>query len=137
MAKQVKDIRVAVGEQLAKIAPRVETEVVEAIVDKGVEKRVNALISCLDKLETADKELSKLGPDDVKYDDKGAKTDEFFTKKRVDERAKAQGKINKLTNAINKALDKGDYSDVYNLAAGKDTPASDTEGNSEDNTAAS
>ena len=137
MAKAVKDIRTDVAAKIAAIAPRVETELVEAIVDKRVEKMVSSLMSCLDKLETAEKEFTKLGPDNIFFDGDGKKIDEAFSKKRVEERGKAQGKITKLTNAINKAIDKGDYSDVYNLAAGKDTPASDAEGGAEDTAAGS
>ena len=62
------------------------------------------------------------------YDETGKKVSEYYSKGRLDERNKLEGKISKITNAITKALDKGDFGDVYNLAnekqdRGEDNPA--------------
>ena len=61
-----------------------------------------------------------MGPDNVQYDEDGKKTLETFTKKRLDERAKAKKTIQRFTTSINKAIDKNEWQDIYNIASGKD-----------------
>ena len=124
-------IRERVATEISTLAPRLETELVDALVEREVEKRTKALVQVIDKLTKEEADLKKLGADNVSYDDAGKKVSESFSKKRIDERGKANGRIQKLTNAINKALDKNDYSDLYNFASGKD-PESSGAGDSED-----
>lgn len=114
-------ITIAVAEKIAKINPRVEEQVVDTLVDRELDKRSKALVIVLDKLAELEKGLKKLGPDQVNYNPDGSKATEFFSKSRLDEKNKHIGKIDKHTKAITKALDNGDFSDVYNLSQGKDT----------------
>jgi len=73
----------------------------------------------MDKLSDLEKQLKKLTPDQANYDEQGNKVTEYFSKARIEERDKITGKINKSTKALTNALEKKDFSDVFNLAAEK------------------
>jgi hypothetical protein len=134
MAKEVKDIRADVGAQLAKIAPRVIEKVSISLVDRGLGKRADAIVNCIDKLEKEESELKKIDrPDSILHDREGKIIDEAFTKKRSDDIKKIEARIQKLTKSINKAIETGDYADVYNLAAGKDQGTGNPEDKAGDN----
>ncbi len=108
-------INLKVGAKIVELAPTVETKVIEALAERELTKRVTALTNAIDGLDKLEKQLKRLGPDLIAFDDKGAKTSEGFSKARVEERKKLQDQINKWTNAINKALEKKDFGDVYNF----------------------
>ena len=116
----VTSIRDKVAEEIKALSPRVETELVDIMIEREVKKRTDALVVVYDKLSTATKDHAKLGPDNVTYNADGSKASESFSKKRIDEINKAKGQVDKLTKTINKALDAGDFGDVYNLSSGKD-----------------
>lgn len=116
-------VQMKVAEQISAIAPKVEDKVVGTLVDRELVKRSDALVNVMDKLDKANKDFKRLVADVKTYDEKGTVLTETFSKARIDERAKAQKQIDKMTGAINKALEKGDFGDVYNLASGK--PAND------------
>ncbi len=132
------DIRTKVAQEITKSLGRVETDVVDILVERDLKKKSEALVKVIDKLSEEEKEMRKLGPDNQQFDADGKKTGESFSKKRIEERNKTKGKITKLTNAINKALgEKGDFSDVYNLASGKDSASSSSGDETETDTEAS
>lgn len=127
-------IQTAVAEKIVNLGPSVESKVIDVMVDKELTRRSDALVSVIGKLEQEEKSFNKLRADAKTYDEKGAVISEYFTKARIDERQKSTKKITKMTAAINKALEKGDFSDVYNFASGKepadnagDTPAEGAE----------
>ncbi len=119
--EHTKDIRVDIAKQLTAIAPRVIDSVTSTIVTRGLTKRADAIVSCLDKLEKLDNDKKKIDRPDTFFmsKDKSVK-DELYSEGRLKELEKLDQQIKKLTGAINKALDTGDYNDVYNLAGGKD-----------------
>lgn len=108
-------VQIKVAESITNIAPKVEDKVVDALVDRELEKRSTALVSAMDKLTKLETELNKFKADQVSYNDAGEKVSETFSKAKLEERTKLNGKIIKMTNAINKALEKSDFSDVYNI----------------------
>lgn len=128
----------AVAKKVAELGGQlVEDQVVDTLVDREVTKRSEALVKVIDLLQQAEKELGKVRPDLKAYDAKGGVVSENWSKKQLDEKSKVQKKVEKLTQAINKALDKKDFGDVYNLASGKLKPDDDaedvkSEGGSED-----
>jgi hypothetical protein len=123
-------IRAKLAEQLKEINPRLESEIIDALVDRDVDKKKHAFLSVYDKLTKAEAEYKRLGPDDIAFDVTGKKTREDYTKKRVEEIKKAEAHIAKLMKALNKAME-GDYGDVFNLAGGKDTTEGTAEGGAE------
>jgi hypothetical protein len=109
-----------VADQISKINPRVEEQVVGVLVDRELKKRSDALVNVLDKLATLAGQLKKIRPDQGSYDADGKETASWFSKAKAQEKKKLEEQVSKMENAINKALTTGDYSNVYNIAAGKD-----------------
>ena len=109
-------VQMKVAEQISSIAPKVEDAVVAVLTDRELERRSNALVQALDKLDTMEKAFKKLGPDQTTFDETGAKTTESFSKQRIEARNKETRNIDKLTKAINKSLESGDFNDLYNLS---------------------
>jgi hypothetical protein len=117
-------VQTKIAEALSAISGEVEDKVVETFVDREVEKRSTAMVMAIEKVSKFVDDLKKIDrPDNVVYDADGQVIESFstFSKKRTDERKKLNDQINKLTNAINKALDSGDFGDVYKLASGANT----------------
>lgn len=133
---ELQDVRSMIAEKIAALGEEIATEVVVAHVERDKKRKVDALVKVMDMLDTTNKDFNKLGPDNVTYGEDGKKATETFSKKRIDERAKAKGRITKLTNAINKAL-KGDFGDLFNLASGKPEAADSSSDNSSDSSDAS
>lgn len=115
------ELRAVIAEQILKCAPHVEERIVTALVEREVVKRSDAIVKCLDKLSKAENDQRKIKPDIIAYDVTGGKVSENWSKDRLEELNKSKVKIDKLTRAIDKALDKKpDFSDVYNLASSGD-----------------
>lgn len=116
-------VTIKVAEQIAEIAPKVEDKVVDVIVTRELSKRADGLVKALDVLSQLEKDVKKIGPDQKSFDETGKEISQTFSKGRLDERNKLQKRIDKTTGAINKALEKGEFGDVYNL--GKPEPVND------------
>lgn len=109
-------VHAKVAEQISAINPKVEDKVVGVLVDRELTKRSDALVMVLDALAKLENDLKKLKPDMEMYSpEDGSLAASAFSKIKNEEKKKLNEKITKYTNAINKALDKGDYGDVYNL----------------------
>jgi hypothetical protein len=104
-----------VGEKLKAIAPVVENKVVDLLVDKEVNRRVEIITQGLGKLEELDRESRKLSKPDVEsYDGDGNLSSSGYSKVRKEEREKLAQRIDKLTKAVEKAVG-GDIGDLANL----------------------
>lgn len=117
-------IREAIGERLKDIAGNVEDQIINVFVDREVDRRAKAVVNVIDQTIKMEQDLRKLKPDVVTYSDNGDVATSSWTKAKLDEKKKLEERIQKFANAVNKAIDKDDYSDVFNLSAGK-TEASD------------
>lgn len=127
-------VQVKVAEQITGLSPQVEDKVVGVLVGRELTRRSDALVKVMDAHEKLGKDMQRLKPDQISYNEKGEKVAETFSKSKLDERAKLQKNIDKHANAINKALEKAEFGDVYNLSQGKPTSdeQQDTAGKSED-----
>lgn len=113
-------VQTKVAEQLATLSPKVEDSVVGVIVDRELQKRSNAFVGVLDKYTNLESDLRKIDkPDQSHFDAEGNKVSEFYSKKRLDEVGAVKKKLAKHAGAMTKALEKGDFSDVYNISSGK------------------
>lgn len=121
-------VHAKVAEQIGAINPKVEDKVVGVLVDRELTKRADALVMVLDALAKLESDAKKIKPDMMMYDkDSGELAAEAFSKPKQEEKKKMNEKIAKYTNAITKALDKGDYGDVYNLKNQKPGGSGDSE----------
>lgn len=108
-------VQTKVAEQIATLNPKVEDAVVGVLVQRELTKRSDALVIVIDALAKLELEMKKQKPDMVFYDADGTLAAESFSKAKFEEKKKLGEKITKYENAITKALDKGDFGDVYNL----------------------
>lgn len=109
-------IREAVGEVLGNLSERTRNQVVEHFAAKEATKQATALIAGLDKLSQLEGERRKIKPTYAGFDIDGKGIGEaVFTKEQVEQNKKLGEQIEKLTKAINKADEKADFGDLYNL----------------------
>lgn len=108
-------IRSQVRERLASVGDRTREAVIEHFAQQEADKQAQAIIKGLDKLDGLERDLRKIRPQVSGFDAEGQPVGQpTFTKEQVEERKKLTEQIRKLTNAINKADDKGDFGDLYN-----------------------
>jgi len=109
-------IREAVAASLKNLGTRTRESVVEHFAAERAQKQATALIKGLDKLTALERDLNKINrPDVVNYDGNGDALPGVFSKERIEERKKLNEQIEKLTNAINKADDLGDFDKLFEL----------------------
>lgn len=108
-------VTVAVAQQIATLNPKVEEAVTKVLVERELNKRSDAIVVVLDTLSKLENDLKKIKPDQISYDLDGKVTAETYSKAKSEEHKKLKEKIAKYTSAINKALEKADFGDVYNL----------------------
>lgn len=85
-------------------AQQIQDELVNLLVRRELDKRVSLLDSALSKLDELRKNLNKIKPDNVLYDETGAIVQNSYTKAKLDEKKKATEKVEKLDKAIESAL---------------------------------
>lgn len=106
----------AVKSGLSALAGRTRDAVVEHFAAKEAGKQAEALIKGLDKLNDLSREASKLSRPDIEtFNGDGTSASVAFSKERIEQKKKLDEQIGKLTRAIDKADDKGDFGDLYNL----------------------
>jgi|JI10StandDraft_1071094.scaffolds.fasta_scaffold56985_6 hypothetical protein len=109
-------LRTAVRDSLAALGTRTRTQVIEIYASREADKQAAALVKGLDKLTELERELFKIKPVYAGYNVDGQGVGEpMFTKDQLDQRKKTSEQIAKLVKAINKADDKGDFGDLYNI----------------------
>lgn len=111
-------LQMKVAESIANLGPQTEDKVVDVLVQRELTKRSDGLVQAIDKLSKMENEFKKMKPDVATFDDKGNKVSEYYSKTLTDQRKKHTEQTEKLKKAINKALETGEFSDVYNF--GKD-----------------
>lgn len=115
-------VHMKVAEGISALAPSVEEAVVDTLVDREKKRRSLAIVQVFDKRDTLINDLNKIRPKSDRFDEEGKPIgNPSFTKDEVEKRRKLKEQISKCENAINKAIDKQDYADVYNLSTGKNT----------------
>ena len=111
-------ITTAVAEKLANLSPVVNAKVVDYMVEKEIEKRSNAIVTAMDKLNALKNDLKKVKPDQVFYDDAGAQTRAEWSKSKLEEKNKLTQQVDKFEKALTAAIDQGDMAKVYELNKG-------------------
>lgn len=109
-----------VAKQIAELGPRTEDAVVETLVGRELKKQSDALVILMDRIRDLENDLRRLEkPDENKFeraaDGSFTAIPGFFSKERVEKINKQNQQIEKLVKAVNKALEKQDFGDVYNL----------------------
>lgn len=124
------DIRQAVTDKLNNSGESVKSRVIDSLVESTLKKRVQQITDAMSELDKLEKDMRRLKPDIVAYNEDSSIASQAFSKKVLDERKKISDRTEKLKRAIDKALDKNDYSDLNKVSGGgKDT--SDDSGSTE------
>lgn len=110
-------LRDTVSEKLAAISPEVEAQVIEIRVKRELNKRADIIGKGIDELDRLDREFNKTNrPDQQAFNADGSSASETYSKAKIEEIKKLEGRREKLTKAIDKALS-GDMNDLINLTA--------------------
>lgn len=116
------NIREAVAERIANSGELVAERVVDALADTTLQKREQQVSQAITESDNLARDLQKLKPDALTFNQDGTVAAEAFTKARIEQRAKLKSRIEKIENALAKALEKNDWNPIAHLG-GKDTPA--------------
>jgi hypothetical protein len=114
-------VREAVAEKLATSGETVKGRVVDLMVEETLKKRVGQVMSAMTERDNLEKDLRKLKPDVLHYDESGAPAATLYSKVAIEQRKKVTDRIAKVEKAIAKALDENDFGDVMQLG-GKEPP---------------
>ena len=109
------EINQKVAEKITGSNEKIKEGLIEHLAGKEIERRTNAVIKVFSELTALEKEIVKIKPDLNQYDTNGLLVIENWSKDKLTERNKKIEKINKLTAALDKALDKNDFSDLLNV----------------------
>lgn len=113
---ETKTISVVVAEQLSELgSKKVVDSVVNILVNKEIENRSTLLLSAIKQFEELNKQLNKIQPDMVSYNEDGTKVASNWSKQKLEEKRKIEEKIKKIDNAVNKATEQNDWSSINNL----------------------
>lgn len=77
---------------------------IRVFVDAKKKERTQILVNLYEQLRKLRKEAQKLQPDNIAYDDKGAKVSETYTKDRAEQLKKNREEVQKLVTAWNEAV---------------------------------
>lgn len=113
-----RDIREAVKNGLLNANDVVKADIILQFVNEEVGKRKDATMKVLSKIEEIEREIRKVRPTHAGYDQSGEPVGTpVFTKEQVDGLKKSNEQLTKLTNALELALVKNDFTKVFELGA--------------------
>lgn len=120
--KHPTSVHMKVADGISALAPSVEEAVVDTLVEREKKRRAAAIVQVFDKRDVLLNDLNKIRPKNDRFTEEGKPIGEpSFNKDDTEKRKKLKDQIAKCENAINKAIEKQDYTDVYNLSSGKNT----------------
>lgn len=105
-----------VASEVASVAstPAILDSVVKSLVSQEINRRSDALLKVINQAFSLKKELYKVKPDILSYNVDGTVAQAAWSKPKLEEKKKLEEKLDKLDRAIAKAVEKGDYTDVFN-----------------------
>lgn len=110
-----KTITSAVAEKLSNISPTVNEKVIDFMVNKEIEKRSDAIVKGIEKLNGLQNDMKKHKPDQIFFDEEGNQTRAEWTKPKLEEKNKLTAQIDKMQKALDSAIGTGDMSKLYDL----------------------
>lgn len=88
----------------------IRRRVVESFAEEEINRRANLLTRALQARDAKYKEIQKLKPDNVFFNENGEQTSATWSKDALKKMQEAKKQLNKMDNAINKAVNNADYS---------------------------
>lgn len=102
-----------VAEKISGSNDVIKEKVIDVLAGREITRRADLVVKAFDHLDSLKKSLSKVKPDQVLYSDSGEKLQEGFSRAKLEEKNKLQDSLDKLSNAIDLALGKGDFSKLF------------------------
>lgn len=116
-----KPVHEQVAEQLANSSPQIEKGVVDALVKRQLDKRTEALVNVYDQMDRLKLDLRKMKPDLVSCNEAGDVLEANWSPSAAKARKELVDKIEKYQRSLDKAHDKNDFGDVFQLSNNKST----------------
>ena len=104
-----------VAENIKTSAPAVEAKVVEALVQREVNRRSEAIIKVMDQIQRDTNKRYRIKADIVTYNADGSVASALYSKDAIESLAKLNKQIEKMSAAVAKALEKEEYGDLYSI----------------------
>lgn len=109
------EVKSQVSEILKTKNPQLQTRVVEFLVGQELNERESAAVKVLNKIEEKSKELQKMKPDSIQFDEAGKEV-KMWTAEGKKKKDAAIAEIKKLNDALAKAFAGEDWSQVKQLS---------------------
>jgi DNA repair exonuclease SbcCD ATPase subunit len=121
-------LKEAVAQRITNLGPAIEESVVTVLTDQVKKKRSDAILTMLNLIEDAQKDLKKIKPDQQSFGADNKLVSETFSKKAIDDKKKAEDKLTKMEAALELALDpvKPNYEKLFNIVNNKGNVPADT-----------
>lgn len=104
-----------VAANIADAGPAILGKVIDKLASAEIEKRADALLNAVNAAIATKRELYKVKPDIVAYSGDGKVATENWSKAKLDEKKKLEEKLAKIEAAVDKAVNKNDFSGVLGL----------------------
>lgn len=111
-----KPVHEQVAEQLANSSPQIEKGVIDHLVKRQLDKRVDALVKVYDDVDRLKLDLRKMKPDLVSCNEAGDVIEANWSQSAAKARKELVERIEKYQRALDAAHDKNDFKDVFNLS---------------------
>jgi len=106
----VATLRERVEQSIAGSAPVIVNKVIAKFVDEEIDRRAGLVVQGITRLRQLETDFAKTNkPDQVFYDAAGVETQSTYTKGKLDAINKAKKEVTKLSEALDKAINSGDY----------------------------
>ena len=95
----------------------IRQKVVDHLTNAEVDRRTEMLVKAMAVREETAKDLKKMKPDQVQYEESGKISMTSFSKTKFDELKKCKDKLAKIDKAINRAINDADYDSLKKIAS--------------------
>ena len=113
-------IKETVAERIAALGPQVQDGVVSVLVEQVKDTRVKAILTALNLIEEAQKELKKIKPEQT-FGPDNKLVSEYYTKANMESKKKTEEKVAKIEAALVLATDseKPDFKKLFEIVQNK------------------
>ncbi len=117
MENTVDVLKNKIKENIKNSTQTVYNTVVDVLVKKEVDSRVELIMKALDKKEVLEKEVLAIKPDNVMYNEDGTVASQNYTKQNLDNKKDKERKLKEFSEALEKALVDGEYEKLTKMLA--------------------
>ena len=105
------NVKEAVADRIANASQEIADAIIEHLAKETIDKRVNIAVQAFAELDKLNKEIRKIKPDVITYG-AGGDMHQAYSKTAHENLKKNMERVEKITKALEKALDKNDWGDL-------------------------